>query len=579
MKNVLSPNAGATAGTKLLAGSFSHTGVRETNQDALAVRVPSKATELRDKGAVACIADGVSCSEHSEQASWISVTQFIEDYYSTPYTWGVKQSASSVLKALNDWLYARGLNNSLVHNSLVTTFSVAILRSNTAHLIHVGDSRIYRYRDGKIEVLTNDHRRHRFAGQYFLTRALGMDSHLQADYRQVSLQVGDTLLLVTDGISDVLNETRLEAMLSIGAESEDLLAQSIVEEALVAGSQDNCSCVLVKAESLPISTLEETQKALTSRVIPPALSAGNRLDHYVVRRVLYSGSRSHVYLASSDLDGRNYVLKAPSQNFAEDYVYIQGFIREGWVGEQLQHPSVMRIYPGAVSSPYLYHVCEWVEGISLRQWLHDNPMPSLEKVRTLIGGIVRAVRVFQRLGLYHRDLKPDNVMVDASLNVKLIDFGTVQVSDSDSWTNRIAEEGPVGDLAYLAPECWEGMPATVQSELYSLGVIAYELLTGKLPYDRGAGTRKDASYQSAILHREDLPLWLDYTLKKACNPRDDMRYQALSEFELALSKPDETVLRQEKTAPLIERNPLRFWKMLSAILALLLMCSLFVQIA
>ncbi|GAM74873.1 serine/threonine protein kinase [Vibrio ishigakensis] len=173
---------------KIEHGGSSLTGKRAQNQDAILVKVPDNNQELTHKGIVACIADGVSCSDQSQRASHTAVVQFINDYFATPSSWSIKHSASKILTTINTWLYEEGSKQALTHNSLVTTFSCVIIKSNTAHIFHVGDTRIYLLRDGELELLTKDHQRVNLAKQAYLTRALGMDSNLDVDYQQLSLQ-------------------------------------------------------------------------------------------------------------------------------------------------------------------------------------------------------------------------------------------------------------------------------------------------------------------------------------------------------------------------------------------------------
>lgn len=164
---------------KLNYGGYSHQGVRNENQDAIIVKHPKTRAEQEFKGSVACIADGVSCSEQGQKASHTSVMQFITDYYATPESWSIQRSAQKVLTSLNSWLFNASFSEldddkQLDHNTMVSTFSAVIIKSNTAHIFHVGDSRIYLLRDGKIQQLTRDHTRKNLVNTHYLTRALGM---------------------------------------------------------------------------------------------------------------------------------------------------------------------------------------------------------------------------------------------------------------------------------------------------------------------------------------------------------------------------------------------------------------------
>ena len=134
-------------------GGYSTAGLKSENQDAFAA-YEAKGNEAYYKGIVAVIADGVSTCERGAEASKVAATTFVKDYYSTPETWTVKESASRILTSLNSWLYQQGTVFARNYSEMVTTFSSLIFKSNTAHILHAGDSSIWRYRDGSVELLT-----------------------------------------------------------------------------------------------------------------------------------------------------------------------------------------------------------------------------------------------------------------------------------------------------------------------------------------------------------------------------------------------------------------------------------------
>ncbi len=558
-------------------GGYTTAGSKPHNEDAFAAKLPSSAGVVRYKGVVACLADGVSCSANAQQASQTSVTQFIEDYYSTPDSWSVKKSAARVLTSLNSWLFHHGQQGDLRHNGLVTTFSGVVLKSNTAHVIHAGDSRVFRFREGQLQQLTRDHSHKQYGQSSFLTRALGMDSYLDVDYRQVSLQVDDLLVMTTDGVHDFMSQQDAEQLLLQGCGNLEALARTLVEKALANGSDDNLSCLILRIKSLPAADVDEIHRQLTELVIPPVMSVGNRIDNFEVLQVIHSGTRSHLYLVEEQVSGRRLVLKAPSENFAEDPQYLEGFIREQWVGRRLNSPWVMKIYERPQESPFLYHLCEYIEGQTLRQWIHDHPNPSFEAVRLLVDQMVKGLRVMHRMGMVHRDLKPENVIIRPQNKAVLIDFGTVLVEGLEEIVTSLPEETPVGSVDYIAPEYLRGERGKLSSDIFSLGVIAYEMLTGKLPYKTSAAQQRnpqryqDWHYQSARLERKDIPLWMDLALEKACAESVVQRYPAMSEFLQDLTTPNTQLLSEYHSAPLMRRNPLLFWQCVSAILFVLVL--------
>lgn len=568
---------------EVLFGGYSSAGIKEENQDAFTAFVP-KDSELIAKGAVATIADGVSSASKAAQASQLAVTQFVHEYYATPQTWSTRKSAAKVITSLNQWLYSQGGVINQEHQWL-TTFSSVILKSNTGYIFHVGDSRIARYRNDGIEVLTRDHNRKQGNQRMVLTRALGADSRLEVDCSKTDLQTGDVFLLTCDGVHEYLNHKALKALLSELSSAPtnhelESLAEKIVQQALLAGSDDNVSCLLVFINSVPNRQLAEIERDLMSKAIPPALEVGTKLDGYIVRKILHASIRSHLYLVEHKNDKQKCVLKTPSSNFQDDPIYLQGFKREAWVGEHINHANVMSIKPGKANSKFLYHICEYIEGQTLSEWMHDNPKPSIAQVRDIIFQIINALRAFQRLELVHRDLKPDNVMIDAFGQVKLIDYGTVSVAALDENQDTIEECVPQGSLNYIAPETLLHMQADYRSDMFSLGVICYEMLSASLPYK--PMTRAEVTfdnyqqwqYLSIKQQRAELPLWLDLALERATAADPAQRFSAFSEFQAELSKPNHSAIEVYKKQPLLQRDPVRFWQLISAILAFALLASL-----
>ncbi len=569
---------------KVFFGGYSSAGIKAENQDAFAALVP-KASELQAKGAIATLADGVSSASKAAEAAQLAVTQFINEYYATPETWSTQKSAAKVLTSLNQWLFSQGDMFSKQQQQWLTTFSSLILKSTTGYIFHVGDSRISKYRNQHIEQITRDHNQKNGGNRAILTRALGADNRLKVDVHQVDLQVGDIFMLSCDGVHDFISKKKLSAFLNTlpkNPTNEDLegVSQLIAEQAIADGSDDNVSCLLVHVNNIPQRKLDEIERDLQNKAIPPALKVGMNLDGYKVRKIIHASIRSHLYLVEHENEKLPMVLKAPSANFVDDAIYLQGFMREAWVGERVNHANVMRINQGAENSKFLYHVCEYVEGQTLSEWMHDNPKPSIAQVRDIIRQIIAALRAFQRLELVHRDLKPDNVMIDSFGQIKLIDYGTVFVASLDENQESIRETVPQGSLNYIAPETLLHMQADYRSDLFSLGVICYEMLTGELPYKPMKRAEVTFSaynqwkYRSSKQFRHELPLWLDLALEKATAADPRSRFQAFSELQAELGKPNSSAIEEYQRQPLLQRNPVKFWQGLSFLLATALLISL-----
>jgi eukaryotic-like serine/threonine-protein kinase len=548
-------------------GQHSIAGRKERNDDSYGVVVPA-APLLSTHGIAMAIADGMSSSEGAKEASESCVKSFLEDYYCTHASWSVKKSVGVVLKALNNWLYAQGQLQHQSERGMVSTFSGLVLKGGTAHIFHVGDCRISRLRNGHLEQLTRDHCVSLGRGREHLSRAFGVDQHLEIDYRAEPLEAGDVLLFTTDGVHDSLTAPDIVRMLASHGSNLDAAARHIVDSAFEKGSMDNLTCQIVRVETPGHADEAGHLQALAALPFPPELAPGMEFDGYAIVRELHTSKRTQVYLARERISGERVVLKTPSVNFEDDPAYLEMFAREDWVGRLVASPNVLKVLTPGRARRHLYTVTEYFEGQTLRQWMRDHPRPDLETVRGIVEQIAKGLRAFHRKEIIHRDLKPDNVMIDQHGFVKIIDFGSAHAAGLDEMAPAIERPQLVGTVDYTAPESHLGEPPTNRADIYSLGVITYELLTGRLPYGKGFASRRDVtrlSYAPVRQWRDDVPVWMDAALEKAVHKSPPQRTEALSALVEDLRRPNQD-LGSNRPRPLFERNPVAYWRAAALVL-------------
>jgi serine/threonine protein kinase len=181
--------------------------------------------------------------------------------------------------------------------------------------------------------------------------------------------------------------------------------------------------------------------------------------------------------------------------------------------------------------------------------------------------------------MIHRDLRPHNVLLDGDGRLKIIDFGSVQVAGLDELALHALDAAFAGTMQYSAPELYRGYAATPRSDLYSLGVIAYQMLTGHLPYGPrvAAATSRSAQrkliYTPVTQYNPDVPDWMDAAIAKAVAVDPARRYDELSEFVVDLAKPNRS-LASPQPVPLLQRGSVRIWQLIAAALAAALLASL-----
>ncbi|OCX67219.1 hypothetical protein BFP70_02605 [Thioclava sp. SK-1] len=569
-------------------GGCTDPGPKPRNDDAIAGRIPESRYEMHAKGVVACIADGISTGRNSHLAAQLSVTQFAQDYYSAPESWPVQDCTARLLSSLNSWFFAQNRSGSPQADGQVTTFTALIARSTTAHIVHIGDTRCLRLRDGVITGLTEDHNAAFMGQEQALTRALGIEPNIRVDYRSERLAQDDIYLLMSDGVHGVLSYSTMAAMLRDRAMTtqNDLEAASraLCDAALAAGSDDNLSCLMVRITALPSETLTEAHHRLTDQAIPPVMKPGNKIDGFEIEQVMYSSTRSHVYRVRRAGEDTRYVLKAPSRNFADNMQYLEGFTLEQWVGRRIDNPQVMKILPHE-DSRFLYYISELVEGETLREWMARHPTPSIRQVLPILGSIISAVRIFHRLGMVHRDLKPENIMLNTDGVAKIIDFGSVQVSGFADIMTGLGDHVPEGSLNYIAPEVLTGRGASPSSDLFSIGAITYEMLTGRVPFAledgrKLPGAAADWALTSLTDLRHDLPEASAEALARVLSYEPKNRPEVMSEFLADLRKSmDQGVLPRDHI-PLLQRGSVSFWRgwaMISSAIALALLIALLLR--
>ncbi len=549
----------AGSGPAVSIGQHSTAGRKVRNDDSYGVVVPSAAL-LETKGVAMAIADGMSSSEAAKAASETCVKSFLQDYYSTHQSWTVKTSAGRVLGAVNRWL--QGQSNTLYASdrAMVSTFSGVVLKSAIAYLFHAGDTRVYLLRGADLEQLTRDHRVRVSREREYLAKAFGANIELEIDYRTVPIEAGDHLIFTTDGVHDFLRDSQIVEIIRAAPHDLDGAAARVVEAAFAAGSNDNLTCQVVRVDDPGRLDEESHLQKLAALPFPPELMPGQAFDGYKILREMHLSKRTQVYLAQDVESGKNVVLKTPSRNFEDDADYIEMFTREEWVGQIVSDPHVLKVEPATRSRQALYYVTEHLEGRTLRQWMIDNPKPHLETTRVIVEQIAKGLRAFHRKEIVHRDLKPENIFIDNAGVVKIIDFGSALVASLDETSH--GEQALVGTLDYTAPELHLGERASELADIYSLGVITYELLTGKLPYGRGFASLRDIRrlrYIPAVQFDDQLPPWIDAAMEKATHRDPAKRTEALSALIEDLRRPNPNYT-PDRVRPLIETNPVVVWR-------------------
>ena len=202
----------------------------KNNEDFHGFVTPGDEREAQTRGIAVAIADGVSGNGGGRLASETAVKSLLRDFYGAPAIWNISQALDKLLRSINDWLLSENAHHP-EYAGMVTTLTMIVFRGNYFHMAHVGDTRVYRRRGGVFKQLTTDHTWERSDMRHVLKRAVGLDTHLVADYTDGELIPGDVFLMVSDGIWEVLGERVVREVMWEG-ESTQALAEKLVERSI-----------------------------------------------------------------------------------------------------------------------------------------------------------------------------------------------------------------------------------------------------------------------------------------------------------------------------------------------------------
>ena len=549
-------------------GQCSITGPRPRNEDFAGAVTPTGEV-LDAKGLLLAVADGVGGHAKGREAAEFTVRGLLNDYYATPDTWRIAQAIDQVLGALNRWLVAHAARTRETAG-MATTLSALVLRGTRWHLAHVGDSRIYLYRDRDLTRLTEDHTWAHPELSNVLHRAVGLDARLAVDHADGELEAGDLFVLMSDGVWNTLGDGGIAGVLAQGGDPE-ALAAALVMRSEAQGSHDNCTALVARVDSLPQAALRDRLAEAVRLSLPPRLNIGDEIDGLRVDAVLHESRLTLLYRVTELDSGEARVLKTLHDGADPDA--IAALVHEEWLARRVVSPQFPQVIAHRARSR-LYYLMTWHEGASLRARLDTGHHFAIEQVVKLGCSVLRALGTLHRLGIVHRDIKPDNLHLDSQGVLRVLDLG-VAASDGEDFK----EINNPGTPSYMAPELFEGRPASESSDLFALGVTLYQLLTRRYPWGEIEPFQRPRFGEPVppTRYRPDIPEWLEAVLLKAIAREPAARFETAEECLLALERGAHRPLALPRRPPLVERMPLRLLRALLALSLIgniLLLCLL-----
>jgi serine/threonine protein phosphatase PrpC len=567
--------ATAETGVRASVGFASKTGPRKNNEDFAGALSGAELPVPRHE-VIAAIADGIGGAKGGRVAAETAVRGFLDGFCDLPETMEVQRAGARIVSSLNGWIHTLGRQDPNLAG-MGCTLTALVLRGRLAHLLHVGDTRAYRLSGDRLTCLTTDHVRQDGIGRsHTLTRALGVEADVRLDYATQPVALHDRFLLCSDGVHGFMTDQRIADILRERSAPEDS-AGALVAAALQSGSTDNCTALVLDVVALPTAGSADVSAVLRELPIVPAPLRGDTIDGFVLKALISEGRFTRLFAAEDEIEGGTIALKFPKPQLASVDAHRKAFIREAWVGTRVHNPWVGRVIelpPGRQTC--LYTVMPLYQGELLETRLSRSPALGLEEGRNIAIRLARAAAALHRAGIIHRDIKPDNVILEGSGSLKLIDLGVVRVPGFEDFP---PEEIP-GTQAYMAPEMLAGEPGNEATDIYALGTTIFRAFSGVFPYgnpDAVSPPRRDRPLDFAAL-RPDLPAWLQAALERAIALDPAKRLHDMAEFAFEMESgpsPPPTEIRRPRT--LYERAPLQFWQGLAALLAAALLVSLLMR--
>ncbi len=495
-------------------GASSDRGRRDRNEDFFGAVTPEDRL-LDTRGILVAIADGVSGNTGGREAAEYTVRSVLSDYYATPETWGIPNSLDKLLSAANRWLLAQ--KGSLT--GMASTVSLLVLKGDRYTIAHVGDTRIYLRRGESLTLLTTDHVWEGPELRHVLKRAVGLDQHLTVDYSEGQLREKDVFLLVTDGVWERLGQKRMHEILNLH-ENPERSAKVLVEQALASGGQDNATAQVVKIESLGRGMLLEGRDL----PLPPRLKVGQKLDGYEILEIMHDSRETILYKVREESSRKHFVLKTLQPSMQQDEKACSSLLTEEWLGKRIQSHYFPQVVPASSGKrTALYYVMTWHDGATLAAHIESGRHFPVVEARQIGIRLAKGLAALHRLNIIHRDIKPDNILLGEDGKLRILDLGVAL----NPALNAEENDANPGTPSYMAPERIKGEEATFGSDLYSVGVTLYHLLTRKYPYGE-IEPFQHPRFPDPVpptRYRPDIPGWFEAIILKAVQRNPSHRYE------------------------------------------------------
>jgi len=492
---------------------------------------------------IAIVCDGVGSATEGAAAAKRTTQHLMNNFKIRPKSWSIEKAIKSFIESINSILYQESQVN-YEASELVTTLTIVVIQGNRLYGANVGDSRVYLYRDLKLNQLSFDHAMDEEGFENVLTQAIGIDTLVEPYYFENILEKNDKILLCSDGLYNVIDDEELTKGIVLGAHSLVKKASKIENDDL---PDDTTAVVINILKADELSTLKRQKLE-----IPQTLKVGQVIDGYTLTKPLIQNERTWLVHKKT----KDYVLKFAPYEALEDETLLDLFVKEAWNAKRLKAD----FFPKAVipkNRTLRYYVMQLFHGEDLDNYLTHKQLTIDDSVE-LASTLLKMSQFLVKYDLVHGDIKPPNIMIskddDENLEFKIIDFGSI--------TEIFSTDSQAGTPSFLSPERFLGESISETTEVFAIGITLYLALTGKYPYGEiepfQTPSFKEAKAPSH--YNKNIPNWLDSVILRSIAIEKEQRYSHYSEMNYELKHPEKVKPYFIKNAPLIEKSPLIFYK-------------------
>jgi serine/threonine protein phosphatase PrpC len=490
---------------------------------------------------VAVLCDGVGGAKEGQKASQRVVNYLIESFELKPEAWDIPMALHQFILSINHILYSESI--ALYDKpEFLTTLAVVVIEGNRLYGANVGDSRVYLSRSGELFQLSIDHTLQEKNRSHILTKAMGLSERVEPYFFENNLAQDDYILLSSDGVYNYIDKNILTEKIPLFATG---LVKYINRE-LHENLPDDTSAVVMKFLE-PNDIIKKRSEELE---IVIELKKDMVIDGFTLIEHL---SQDHRTWLATNSDNRRYIIKFPPVEAVDSSEHLNLFIKEVWNAKRLN----CKYFPKAIvptSRTKRYYIIEAIDGANLEEYIAKNELDINETI-DIAQKLLLASQYLLRMNLLHGDIKPENIVRSKDGEFYVVDFGSI--------VEIFSINSRAGTPSYLAPERFNGSSISEQSEIFAIGVTLYRLLTKKFPY----GEIEPFQNPTFLSKPDDLskinrniPEWLNLVVMRMISKDKTIRYKHFSEVIFDIENSDKVKPIYRDDTPLIERDPLKFYK-------------------